>query len=244
VLAESNFSPSNRLVDNGVIYEFFTIPVYDDNKEFMYNTGKISVSRTNGETISMAKYNQSPGCGSDFPAIQIQEVPLAANVASPKQKKQKFIVFCGSNDGRHKTLRFYNPHFGFVSAVDFFDGPIDVRESESKINLIINHKDYFHSINKIVSYPLVYELRSNGLSIETSLDYSENSKSIYASVLEGNHKNDESTMIRKLIASAFSEDKAEYCDRFLNNPKRIAKLIKNEIEKKLHRFNTPNCEGK
>jgi len=106
--------------------------------------------------------------------------------------------------------------------------------------LTINYSDYFSSIESKVSYPLVYELLSNGLGIELLLDRSGSSKVIYSSDLDGKRKS-EPQMIRELIASALSEGKEEYCSRLLGNTEEKAKLIQLELETKLNNISIPKC---
>ena len=238
---------NEQYIKDGVVYEFKAITKYDAKGLKMYDTGVITISSEEGELISMSRYGHSPipGC-KKVPPISSLNIPLLPGIEFGERqvKKTNFILFCGSYTGRHKTLRFYNPDFGFVSAIDFFDGPVELIKSDSGITIIINYKTYFSSVAKTVYYPIMFNLYSNILDIEMSADYSKKSKAFYAkklqasifrmknslSLSEHGHPSD---LVRVLILSLLSKDKNNYCDvsKLINNNELYK--IQEEIKEKL-----------
>ena len=229
-----------RYVEDGIVYEFKNVPNYDSKGELMYYTGEISISTVEGETILMSRTNHSPGCASDFPAINTLNVPVLPKFPSEKGKKRTFIAFCGSNSGRHSTLRLYDPHFGFVEAIDFFNGPVRIRESESALYFVVNYREFVdlsHQVGYLALmhfyYPVVYELTTSvwsALNVSVSISNSERSKEIYWELLEDSkdfYSEDLSDLdrlansARILAISILSGDKENYCResmKFTNKP--------------------------
>ena len=235
-----------KYFDGGFVYEFKEIPKHGGSGEFLYNIGRISVFDKDGKLVSMSLYNQSPGCGDDFSTIRSLKIPLSP-LFSSKNKKQNFIIFCGSNGGRHKTLRLYNSKFGFVSAIDFFDGPINLIESEKELHLVINHKKYFKSVRRLISFPVVYKLTSNLVSVSLSVSNSKRSNEIYKIILvndSGKPTDNISDLFRALIASMFSDDKESYCRASTEIAKNRFQSIQEDLENTLGRKFTFNCSGK
>ncbi len=227
---------TEKYTQDGVTYKYEKRPHYVWEGERMRRTGGISILDKEGELILEYFNNLTPGCGPGFPAIRSIEVPTVQD----ESKKVNFILFCGHPGGRNLTLQFYKPGFGFVSSIGFHDGPVYLGENESGVYIVIHHKEYFWSISGLdatgrVSSPVVYKLTTNGLNIETSVDYSEKTKGVYRRYLEteNEYTNDDITyFVRSLILLTLSRDKEGYCEKIGQSSIKKDKLqaIQEELE--------------
>lgn len=108
-----------RLESGGYEYEYQSDPVYQTtSKELMYYTGRIAVTRiANQQVIYEENDTFPPGMCSGFPAISklLFKVPVSRLLGGNPKEDRELIVLCGSNSGRHKTIKV------------FFDGPMGLR---------------------------------------------------------------------------------------------------------------------
>ena len=237
---------NEQLIKDGIVYEFQSVPKYDLKGIKMYGTGLIKVSSEEGQLISLSRYTHSPNsCETGYPAISSLDIPLLPSlVYGPKVRETNFIVFCGSSGGRHSTLRFYKPNFGFVSAIDFFDGPVNVKKNESGVTAVISHRTYFFSYMSDVYYSIMFNVYSNGLDIELVADFSEKSKAFYAETLQASlprlklsstrsERVHYAELARVLIYAQLSEDEKIYCEVSEKIPNNKLYKIQKRIKEKL-----------
>ncbi len=249
--ASSDDETHTLLVKDGLLYEYERLPFHDDSGTLMYYGGKISVSNSKGDVLLVDRYAQSPGCAPDLPPISVIHVPSSAYPLAAKKHKRPFIVFCGSHEGKHKTLRFYDPHVGFISAIDFFTGPVYVREysldggdAGSKVMFVVTPDEYFTSINRKVYYPIVYELNATGLGLEWSLDTSTAAAEIYREWLTRYREtdNDDASLIRGLIVQALLGDTLRYCELLQGVSREKSGTIQGDLQEKISKVSIPSCK--
>ena len=108
-------------------------------------------------------------------------------------------------------MRFYKPHFGFVNAINFFDGPIEIVRDKLDLYLVVYYKQY-RAFGGFFVYPIVYKVTSDSFNISTSISHSEKAGEIYKASLEHTIKGkDAYSIIRNITISMVSEDQKTYC---------------------------------
>ncbi|MCL6691708.1 hypothetical protein M8R19_23715 [Pseudomonas sp. R3.Fl] len=232
-----------RLSDAGLTYEFKRVPVYDADKRLMYNAGEITVVDSTGTVLALGRNGQSPGC-SKFPAISKMSVPLIKAVAREGHDSKEFVVFCGSNDGPHNVVRFYNPAFGFVGALDFNDGPVSFIDKGGVLQAIVQKKQYSKLLNSVVTYPVVSEVTSDGLVVDVRLDASTTASKILSSSgsTEEVKGGEDGITLWKLAAAAVKKDSIGYC-KALSEFEDSSKALNasSDVERIISGFNSPKC---
>ena len=222
-------APYKLYVEGEVVYEYRKIPLHHRDR-YGGSIGEIIISKK-GELILMTQFNWMPDCETSFPfpAISALEIPMYTELNS-EYKTNRFIIFCGSNGGRNLTLRFYSPGFGFVNAINFLNGPVEIIRDEPDLYLVVYYKQNF-SLFGGFTYPVVYKITSDYFNISTAVSYSEKAREIYQSSLEYtssleftssmeytiNGKDELSirkdilSVARNLTISIVSEDQETYC---------------------------------
>ena len=158
----------------------------------------------------MTQFNWMPVCETSFPAISALEVPLHTRLHDG-DKTGRFIIFYGSDDGRRNSLRFYKPLFGFVNAINFLDGPIEIVRDKLDLYLVVYYKQY-RIFSGFFVYPIVYKVTSDSFNISTLISHSEKAREIYKASLEYTIEGkDAYSIIRNITISMVSEDQKTYC---------------------------------
>ena len=200
--------PYGLYVEDGVVYEYRTIPLHYTDHDIGY-IGEVIISKK-GKLILMTQFNWMPVCETSFPAISALEVPLHISLHDG-DKTDRFIIFCGSDGGRRNSLRFYKPHFGFVNAINFLDGPIEIVRDKLDLYMVVYYKQY-RVFGGFFVYPIVYKVTSDSFNISTSISHSEKAEEIYKASLEYTIKGkDAYSIIRNITISMVSEDQKTYC---------------------------------
>ena len=201
--------PYDLYVEDGIVYEYRKILLHYTDHD-LGHVGEIIISKK-GKLILMTQSSWMPVCESSFPAISALEVPLHTGL-NDSGKTYRFIIFCGSDGGRRNSLRFYNPRFGFVNAINFFDGPIEIVRDKLDLYLVIYYKQYRVITGGFFTYPIVYKVTSDYFNISTSISHSEKAREIYKESLAYTiNGKDANSIIRNITISMVSEDQKTYC---------------------------------
>lgn len=235
---------SYKLTDDGVTYEFSSVPVNDSNNALMLNAGEVRVIDSSGKLLSFTHYGQSPGCTEGAYPVKRIDIPVKAVRYAKTGQMQKYIMFCGSSGGEHKTVRFYKPGFGFVSAIDFLNGPIEMEVEPRQIATKITYRSHSKFLNRDIDYSLVYDLLSDGVSV-----YREINKARSASVLKLDarlepHRGGDikSQKLMSLMAFAASGEEAKYCSLLGDGGKEgEASMLQEDVESLVGFAFKPKC---
>lgn len=132
-----------------------------------YYNGEIRVEDARGELQYFERTGYIPGCGDKIAPVSVLNLsytnfPGVLN----SDKKRDFILFCGNTSGRHFTVRIYQPYLGFVSAMDFQDGPVDMFLDEDGIyHARVNYIYHSERPDMKVEYPVYYQIAKIGNSV-------------------------------------------------------------------------------
>ena len=235
----------NTLMNEGYVYSYEKIPVYmKGTKKLMFYKGKISVLDPSGINVFLSDSDYSPGCEGEISPISIINVNMNDLSVLGKSHTKKIIVFCGSISGRHNTIRLFQPKVGFVSFLDFLDGPVKLNiDSDGVYSAEVYYKFYMKSLKLMINFPVYYRLKSIGGAIAFSSELNLFSENFYRQYIyrktipAGQSPTIVVNRVQALIAADQIQDIKLYCDIFreLNDSNDLKKIlaIKNELKNRL-----------
>jgi len=215
---EKSLDRHEQLTYDGVVYEYKSIPKWDSDGKLMYYIGQMSGRRRAGELEFFQKTDQSAGCDMDFPAISLIDVPHK-KIAH----KKTYVLFCGTYDGRQNSLRFYSPDLGIVSSFNFGNHTPIISKDNNIVELTHFREIWPKSISPKVVYPTIYNVVSDGYSVEIikkdsrEISTQAKYKKLLVDVDSPTVRN--WNIARNLITLSFIDDKESYCS--------LAKLVSN-----------------
>ncbi|MCZ8407871.1 hypothetical protein SB816_16440 [Achromobacter sp. SIMBA_011] len=168
-------------VYNGLVFSFSALP--EPANSATYGKGRIVVKDRQGAPRLMSLVAQSPGCTGNFPAISAMEMPYASSPIE-SVRVETFILFCGSDNGSHNTLRFLDRQGSLQGSLDFFDGPVDLRPAPDGLRAVVTEQKVIPDVPGVVYFPVIYQLTARGgANLAITRDVSERAKQIYAALL-------------------------------------------------------------
>ncbi len=212
-----------RLESGGYLYEYQSVPVYHPtSKELMYYTGRIAVTRiANQQVIYEENDTFPPGMCDGFPTISklLFKVSRSRLLGGKPKEDRELIVLCGSNTGRHKTIKvfFFGPMRLRVTALDFED----TRPNISAISgggiyeSVVYRRVMFDDVdpgNAVTPYMFVYALNvddsSYGFSTQFGQDVAQHYlgyyKTLYKILISASEEEIASGYIGPMISALFA----------------------------------------
>lgn len=133
-----------RLESDGYRYEYQSVPVlHPVSKKLMFYTGKITVSSmSNQQVIYEENTTIQPGCDGFASISKLSfQVSVARLLGGDPKKDRMLTVLCGSNAGRHPTIKVF-----FFSPVGLRATALDFEESTPNISATTNSDGIYKSV--------------------------------------------------------------------------------------------------
>lgn len=128
----ASIDQDERLESDGYKYEYQSVPaLHPTSKMLMFYTGRIVVSRVSNQQIVYEENTMmQPGCDGFAPISKLSfSVPIARLLGGDPKKDRTLTVLCGSNSGRHPTIKIF-----FLSPVGLRVADLDFEESTPNIS--------------------------------------------------------------------------------------------------------------
>ena len=210
-------SIKSTLIHKGYKYEYSKIPVEREKESAdIEYYGVISVKNREGFEIYKNMTNSPSGCEGNFPAI---------STISLGKEKREFVVFCGSDGGRHNTLRIVKPYSGIIAQLDFGNTVrLTPRNNNSYDAVVFNEfhlsapDDAGHGLGWFY-LPVFYELKYENYSVRFSDAISPAASEYYEKFIreikaKSKTKYELNEVLQALFVAAKLNNKSLYCDLF------------------------------
>jgi|GEM_PF-2797514 len=223
---KSDTGRNAQLTHDGVLYEYKSIPHFDNNGKLIYYTGQMSGKRNGTELEFFQKTQQSPGCDGNFPPISIIDVPHQKTAGT-----QTYVLFCGDYGGRNGTLRFYVPGQGITSTINVNNSIPAISKEKNGPEITIYREIWPDSIRAKISYPTIYKIFSeryvvNFVPIDKNNEIAIGEK--YKSLLDQARPPETRDWVvaRNLIILSLSGDDEAYCSlaKTVNNAELFSEI--------------------